>query len=132
MQDITEIKIIGLDQTRLPRTDKKTYIDLFFQLSEEAPQIWCELFNDSTSRLQPSIKIDKKRGLFIDTYVRNMDDIPAHLELLKQKVAEANSLYAETIRQRTLAAASANASVLNDGGPQGRLNAIIAGLNFAD
>lgn len=132
MQEIDELKIIGVDQARPPNVSKKTYIDLFFQLSKEAPKEWCDLFNDSTARFQPSIRIDNKKGLFIDTYVRNMEDIPAHVEVIKQKIIESNAIYAEKIRQRSLALAAERSSTSGDEGEQGRLNRIVAELNFGD
>lgn len=45
MTSFNEIKIIGFDTSRPPRVRKEAYIDLFYQLSEDAPEEWCEDFD---------------------------------------------------------------------------------------
>ena len=132
MQDISDIKIIGIDEKRPPRVRKEPYIDLFFKLSHPAPQDWCEDFNNLTRKLDPPIRIDKSEGLFIDTYVRDMGHIQAHLDSIKEKILSCNAQYIERIRQAELTAAANTASLLGDGGKQGRLNSIIAALKFDD
>ena len=49
-----------------------------------------------------------------------------------QKITACNEQYIERIRQTELAAAQETASLLGDGGKQGRLNTIVAALNFDD
>jgi len=132
LQGISDIKIVGIDEKRPPKVRKEPYIDLFFKLSHQAPEDWCEDFNKLTSKLDPPITIDKKRGLFIDTYVRDMNHIPAHLDKIKKKITDCNEQYIESMRQRELAAAANNAALLGDGGKQGKLNAIVAALQFDD
>ena len=132
MQGISDIRIVGIDERRPPKLRKEPYIDLFFKLSHQVPGDWCENFNRLTENLDPPIRIDKREGLFIDTYVRDMSQIPAHLEKIKKNIIACNDQYIETIRQRTLADAAANALLQGDGGQQGKLNAIIASLSFDD
>jgi hypothetical protein len=132
LQDISDIKIIGIDEKRPPRVRKEPYIDLFFRLSHPAPQDWCEAFNNLTRKLDPPIRIDKNEGLFIDTYVRDMNHIPAHLDSIKENIRSCNAQYIERIRQAELSAAANAASLLGDGGKQGQLNSIVAALKFDD
>ena len=132
MQDISDIRIVGIDEKRPPRVRKEPYIDLFFRLSHAAPEQWCDDFNNLTRKLDPPIRIAKGEGLFIDTYVRDMDHIPAHLDTIKQKIAACNAQFIDRIRQAELAAAAQTATLLGDGGEQGRLNSIVAALKFGD
>ena len=132
MQGISDIKIIGMDERRPPRVRKEPYIDLFFQLSHQAPEDWCEDFNRLIGKMEPAIKIDKKKGLFIETYVRDMSQIQGHLDKIKQKIIACNEQYIANIREREMAEAEKNSSLLGDGGQQGKLNAIVAALKFED
>lgn len=132
MQDISDIKIVGFDEKRPPRVRKEPYIDLFFKLSRQAPEEWCDDFNLLTAKLDPAIKISKVEGLFIDTYVRDMNHIPGHLEKIKKKVVACNDQYMESIRQRKLAAAGEINALSGEGGAQGQLNTIISALKFDD
>jgi hypothetical protein len=132
LQEISEIRIVGLDEKRPPRVRKEPYIDLFFKLSCQAPEDWCEDFNSLTAKLDPGIRIDKREGLFIDTYVRDMNHIATHLEKIKKKVSACNERYIEGIRQRALAAAGRTGALQGEGGEQGKLNTIIAALKFDD
>ena len=132
MQSISDIKIVGIDETRPPRVLKEPYIDLFFKLSHQAPPEWCDDFNMLTGKLDPAIRIDKSKGLFIDTYVRDMSHIPAHLDAIKQKIVVCNEQYRAAVRKSEMAAAGTNADLLGDGGEQGKLNTIVAALKFDD
>lgn len=132
MQGISDIRIVGIDAKRPPRIRKEPYIDLFFKLSHQAPGSWCEAFNRLTDKSDPAVRIDKNEGLFIETYVRDMNQIQAHLDKIMKTVTACNEQYIESIRQSTLAAAGANASLAGDGGQQGKLNTIIAALRFDD
>lgn len=132
MQGISDIKIVGIDETRPPRVRKEPYIDLAFKLSHPAPPDWCEDFNGLTGKMDPSVKIEKKERLFIETYVREMSQIQQHLNKIKQKIATCNEQYIANIQQKAMADAEKNASLQGDGGKQGALNTIIATLNFDD
>jgi hypothetical protein len=130
MQGISDIKIIGIDAKRPPRVRKEPYIDLFFQLSLQAPKDWCDDFNMLAGKLDPAIRVEKNEGLFIETYVRDMNHIAEHLEIVKKKIIDCNEKYIERIGQHDSAAMKKNASLLGDGGEQGKLNKIIATLDF--
>jgi len=132
MTSFEAIKISGLDENRLPRIRKEAYIDLHFTLSRQAPEDWCEDFNILGRRINPAAKIDKTRRLTIDTYVNDMDNIPAQLAELKEAVGECNQQYAEKLRQQALALAAESAALQGEGGEQQRLNLIIAALVFDD
>jgi hypothetical protein len=133
LQDISDIKIVGFDEKRPPRVRKEPYIDLFFKLSRQAPEDWCDDFNMLTAKLDPAISIKKVEGLFIDTYVRNMGHIPEHLEKIKKKIAACNAQYLDNLRQRALAEAGEISALSGEGGgEQGKLNRILSTLNFDD
>ena len=132
MQSISDIKIVGIDEKRPPRVRKEPYIDLFFQLSHQAPKDWCEDFNLLTGKLEPAVRINKGDGLFIETYVRDMNQIAAHLDAIKKKINDCSEQYIERIRQSESAALLRSAALTGDGGEQGKLNAIVATLHFDD
>lgn len=132
MTSFEPIRISGFDETRLPRIRKEAYIDLHFRMSSKAPEEWCEDFNVLGRQIAPAAKIDKNSGLTIDTYINDMDRIPAHLAELKQAVDECNRQYAEKLRQRALALAAESAALAGEGGEQQRLNLIVAALKFDD
>jgi hypothetical protein len=124
MDSINDIKIIGMDEERLPRIRKEAYIDLFFMLSHKAPLEWCEDFNSLGSKLNPSAKIDKIKGVVIETWVKDMDLIAAQLEKVKKTVLLCNLQYIDKMRLRKLAAASKDSAVTGMDGQQNRLNAL--------
>jgi len=130
MDSINDIKITGIDEERPPRVRKESYIDLFFKLSHKAPLEWCEDFNSLGSRLDPAAKIDKTKGVVIETWVKDMDLIAAQLEKLKKTILLCNLQYIEKIRLRKVAAASKQAAVTGMDGQQNLLNEIISNLNY--
>lgn len=130
MTSFNEIKIIGFDEDRLPRVRKEAYIDLFYQLSEEAPEEWCEDFERYGRQIHPPAKVDKSKRCFINTYINDMNDIPVQFEQLKLAVLECNAQYREKLRQREEALARENANLSMQGGKQYELNEIVASLKF--
>ena len=86
MNAINDIKIISIDETRPPQVRKEAYIDVFFKLSMKAPEDWCDEFNALGRKINPAVKINSKNGIIIDAWVKNMNDLPNHLEKIKQKV----------------------------------------------
>jgi hypothetical protein len=100
LEDIGDIKIVGIDEKRPPRIRKEPYIDLFFRLSHQAQKKWCQDFNKLAKDLVPPVKIDDNEGIFIDAYVRDMDNIALHLDKIERKIALCNEQYIEQIRQR--------------------------------
>lgn len=130
MNSFNDIKIIGIDEERAPKVRKAAYIDLFFKLSIKPPLDWCDDFNALGHKIDPAAKIDKAKGNVIETWVREMDLIPAHLEKLKTTVTLCNQQYMEKIKQKQLAAALKDAAVVGTDGLQNKLNAIVTSLNF--
>jgi hypothetical protein len=132
LEGISDIRIVGIDENRPPRVRKEPYIDLFFRLSHQPPKKWCEDFNKLTKDLVPPVKINENGGIFIDAYVRDMSHIPAHLDKIKKKITACNEQYLESIRLSELAEAAKNTSLSGAAGEQGKLNSIIAALNYDD
>ncbi len=130
MQEIHQLKIIGIDERRPPRVRKAPYIDLFYKLSQPAPEPWCADFNRLAKGIEPPVKVENREGNMLATYVRQMEDIPAHLEQIKQKVRECTEGYIEALRQQALAEEEQLKAQAGQGSEQGRLNQIIASLNF--
>ena len=59
-----------------------------------------------------------------------MESIPQQLEKLKNTITLCNQQYMEKIKQKQLAAALKDASVVGVDGQQNRLNAIVTSLIF--
>ena len=132
MSDITDIKVIGFDNDRPPRVRKEAYIDLYFQLSEKAPLDWCEDFNALGRKVNPSPKIDKNKGLHIETYVNNMNLIAQQLASVKKLLLECNQQYQQKIDEKARILAASNASLQGQDGEQFKLNQIVEALSFDD
>ena len=132
MEGISDIKIISIDDKRPPKIRKEPYIDIVFKLSHQAPADWCSDFNALLARHPTTPKIKEKEGLYIEAWVRSPDEITPFFEQLKEKVAECSRLYIERIELSTRNADDVNASLAGEEGEQGRLNRIIAALDFAD
>jgi hypothetical protein len=131
VEGISDIKIIGIDEKRPPKVRKEPYIDIFFKLSHQAPVDWCQDFNALLSKHPTTPKIKEKEGLYIDAWVRKPDEIVALLEHLKDKVALCSRQYIERVERAIQSASSGTASLsMEEAGEQGRLNKIIATLNF--
>lgn len=129
MEGISDIKIIGVDETRPPQIRKEPYINLFFKLSHQAPSDWCREFNSQLSKHPFGPKIKEKEGLFIETWVRKPEEVAILLKLLKATVADCSRVYIERI-ELTISNAKIDYSAEEETGEQGRLNKIIAGLEF--
>lgn len=131
MEGISDIKIIGIDEKRPPVIRKEPYIDLFFKLTHQAPEDWCKDFNALMSKYPGSPKINVKVGLFIESWVKTPDEIEDFLAQLKVKVEQCSQEYIERIELATRNSQNENASLKDEeSGEQGRLNRIIASLNF--
>lgn len=130
MEGISDIKIIGIDEKRPPRIRKEPYIDIFFKLSHQAPADWCKDFNNLLAKHPSKAKIIEKEGRYIATWVRSPDEIIALLEQLKTSVADCTHQYIQHIELSTQQAANENTSMTEESGEQGRLNRIIASLDF--
>lgn len=131
MEGISDIRIAGMDENRPPRLRKEPYINLYFRLLHKAPPAWCVGFNDLLVKHEYAPKINAEEGLFIETWVRNPDEIVALFNILKEKVTECTAQYIEKIAISKRASDSDNELLQKEGGgEQGRLNKIIAGLDF--
>lgn len=130
MNTISDLRIIGIDETRPPQIRKEAYIDVYFKLSAQAPEDWCDEFNALGRKINPAVKIDVKKGITIEAWVKNMNDLPAHLEKIKLKVKECNELYLEKLRLKAVAMAASVALKMGKGSEQNTLNDIVAGLKF--
>ena len=130
MNAISDIRIISIDEERPPQIRKEAYIDVYFKLSMQAPEDWCDEFNALGRKINPAVKIEAKNGIIIEAWVKNMNDLPTHLEKIKLKVKECNELHKEKARLKALAMAASVASKLGSGSQQSALNDIVAGLKF--
>lgn len=130
MQDINDIQIIGIDEARPPLVRKEAYVDLYFQLSVKAPEDWCEDFNRLGHQITPPVKIKPNQGIFLETYVHDVDKIQQHLDKIKQKIKLCSEQYLEKERQKLIDQAAKNAGVHGVSAKQNALNKIIAGLNY--
>lgn len=131
MEGISDIRISGIDQARPPLIRKEPYINLFFRLNHKAPSKWCDDFNNVFARSNYPVKIDQVEGLFIETWVRKPEEIEPMLKALKEAVKHASKTYIARVEAEARAAAEQGANP-EDEGEQGRLNRIIAGLDFSD
>ena len=133
MEGISDIKIIGIDEKRPPKIRKEPYIDLYFKLSHQAPVDWCKAFNALFSKHPSTPKIREKEGLYIEAWVRTPDEIAGLLQQLKDRIVDCSRQYIERVELSIRNADNANASLAQgDSGEQGRLNRIIASLDFDD
>lgn len=130
MEGISDLKIIGIDERRPPIIRKEPYIDIFFKMSHKAPADWCSDLNAMLKKHPTSPKINEKEGLYIESWVKSPDEIIAFLELLKAKVTDCNQAYIERIEAATRKITQANASTAQESGEQGRLNKILAALDY--
>lgn len=130
MKDIRNLKIVGIDSARPPKVRKEPYIDLIFQLSDRATKEWCQDFNMLFSNTNYSVKVDTIDCLYIETWVRTMGEISEHLNMLKEKVTECNQAFYDRQVARNQEALNKNTAVSSEGGLQGKLNEIIANLNY--
>lgn len=132
MEGISDIKITGIDEKRPPRIRKEPYIDLCFRLAHKAPIDWCHDLIDNQAKTDFPVKIDTKECLFIETWVRTPDQIVAHLQMLKEAVAQCNARYIKKMEAREHDRDGDNDRLAQEAGPQGELNRIIAALDFGD
>jgi hypothetical protein len=97
----------------------------------KAPPDWCEGFNDLLVKHEYTPKIYAEEGLYIETWVRSPDEIAGLFQVLKEKVTECTAQYIEKIAASKRDSDSDNDLLQKDGsGEQGRLNRVIAGLDF--
>lgn len=131
MEGISDIRITGIDETRPPRIRKEPYINLFFTLSHKAPVKWCNMFNDTVGKRKYPVKIDPDEGLFVETWVRKPEEIVDLVDALKEAVTHTSDEYIARIEAENRDASMRDVDPENEG-EQGRLNRILAGLDFGD
>ena len=131
MQGISDINIIGVDATRPPVIRKEPYIDIFFELSHQAPIDWCKDLNSlfTKNKTTSNASINEKEGLFIKTWVRTPDEISSQLEQLKEEITNCTHQYIERI-QLSSQLSGDDTSKINETSEQANLNNIIASLVF--
>ena len=132
MEGISDIKIISIDEKRPPVIRKEPYIDLYFKLSHKVPADWCRDFNNLLAEHASKPNIKEKEGLYIEAWVRTPDEIVALFEQLKETVTTCSHEYIERIELAARHAGDANMLETGESGEQGRLNRIVASLNFDD
>ena len=131
MQGISDINIIGIDETRPPFIRKEPYIDIFFELSHQAPTDWCKDLNSqfALNKTTSNATINEKEGLFIKTWVRAPNEIESLLEQLKKEIIHCTGQYIERIRLSSQQS-SDDTSETNESSEQTNLNKIISSLTF--
>lgn len=130
MEGISDIRISGIDETRPPLIRKEPYINLYFKLIHKAPADWCDAFNHRVRNGKYPVKIDAPTGLVIETWVRKPEEIVPLFDSLRQAVSACNEDYIARVLAEASAAAS-NSGNTETSGEQGKLNRIIAGLDFS-
>jgi hypothetical protein len=132
VEGISDIKIVGVDAKRPPVIRKEPYIDIFFELSHKVPKRWGEDFNAlmKKQKFTASIRVDE--GLYVETWVRSPDEIPENLALLKVKITECNESYIAKVLRSQGKQDADNIAIGKELGEQGRLNSIVAALDFSD
>ena len=131
MQGISDINIIGIDETRPPFIRKEPYIDIYFELSHQAPLDWCKDLNSqfAQNQITSNSNIDEKEGLFIKTWVRTPDEITSLLEQLKEEITECTRQYIERIQANSQQSGT-DTTKTNESNEQSILNNIIDSLVF--
>ena len=131
MQGISDINIISIDETRPPFIRKEPYIDIFFELSHQAPIDWCKDLNSqfALNKTTSNATINEKEGLFIKTWVRTPNEIESLLEQLKKEITHCTGQYIERIRLSSQQSGG-DTSETNESSEQTNLNKIIASLTF--
>ena len=130
LNSISDIRIIGFDKNRPPQVRKENYIDLFFQLSQQAPAEWCEQFNKLGNQLEPTVKVNKSDGIILETWIRDMNLIQVHMDKIKEKITLCTQQMLQNIKQKELDALAKNTSIQGQDGEQNKLNLIVASLDY--
>jgi hypothetical protein len=128
MSENINITIQRIDPNRYPSVVNKNYIDIIFELSEKATKDWCILFNDSFVNNVDNIRINPEEGNFVETWVRDMEEIPEKLNLIKEVTKLTNTKCMEKlIKDAELRDNSYNK---NQSAESVRLEEILNELNF--
>ncbi len=128
MNNISDLKIKGLDPKRRPNLKNNKYVDVFFELNEIAPKDWCADLNLIFSKNKDNAKINAEEGQFIEAWVRNINDIPKMLEVIKQQIVICNNNYIEQKRQDEISWQKAERTKSDSQSDE--LDRILESLNF--
>jgi hypothetical protein len=128
MEGISDIRIIGLDESRPPMITKSPYIDVYFKLSHKVPEDWCNRFNDLVARNTYKPRMDQEDRLYINTWVRKASEIPAMLAQLIEQVDRCNKKHIDAVMKARRAASSSPTGTVSP--QQAELDEIVAGLSF--
>ena len=128
LSNIKDIKIKGLDPNRHPCLKSKNYIDIIFELTQKAPRDWCGDFNILFSKDKLNAKINPDEGLYVETWVRDMVDIPKELDLIKQLIVICNNNYIEQKHQEKLTWEKSETNKTNNQSDE--LEKILASLSY--
>ncbi len=129
MEGISDLKIVGIDETRPPVIRKEPYIELYFKLNHKAPLDWLRVFNDHVSKDKLPIKIKPAASDIIETWVRSVDEVEPAFEQIKAAV----NASIETYISRILAKKNdeqAKSSGVTLSPEQLKLNSVISRLKF--
>jgi hypothetical protein len=129
MEAVSDLRIIGIDPKRPPRIQSIPCIDLVFELSHQAPREWCEDFNLLMSKPPYTVRIDPAEGLFIETWVRQPDEIPKALERMKVGVKACINAFIARMEAKAKAN-SVEPGVVRESEAQLGLNRVVEGLDF--
>ena len=132
MDGISNIRIVAVDSKRPPVLRKEPYVEVFFELSHAVPKNWSTDFNALFAKQEFSATIQAEEGLFIETWVRTIDEIPANFAFMKRMVTQCSDQYIAKIlaSQGQDSADSESSGAVS--AEQRRLNTIIAALDFSD
>ena len=128
MEKIANLKIKGIDPNRIPNLDNNNYIDVIYELTQKAPRNWCLDFNNFFSKDRHKTRIDPEKGVYIETWVRNMDEIANELDLIKQKIKMCNTNYIKKLEEEALLRKNSQSDNSSIEGK--KLEKILAELNF--
>ncbi len=128
MEKIANLKIKGIDPNRTPNLDNNNYIDVIYELTQKAPRNWCLDFNNFFSKDRHKTRIDPEKGVYIETWVRNMDEIANELDLIKQKIKMCNTNYIKKLEEEALLRKNSQSDNSSIEGK--KLEKILAELNF--
>lgn len=129
MEGISDLCIVGLDEKRPPKMRKEPYINLYFKLSHQAAEDWCKQFNGLVSKIEFRPEIKPKEGLYIETWVRNPDEIPPLLAKLHEAVRACTEEYIRRVNFAD-AAKGAASDQKGESPEQTHLNQVLQSLKF--
>jgi hypothetical protein len=129
MKSITELHLVGIDETRPPVIRKEPYIELYFKLNQQAPVDWIRLFNDHVAKARFPVKIKPDAPEIVETWVRTVDEVEPAFDMIKSAINHCIEQYMKQL----LALKSeqqAKAAGIKLSPEQIKLNEVISRLKF--